>query len=128
DGALYAARVLRLPVIVKSAFYFFSSRRRHTRFSRDWSSDVCSSDLHVGADVLHAPTATEERLSLPARLIATVPLEPDRRRVRHEIGRASRRERAYGSEAAVRGGRKLSSRRTGSTGRSRTAARATLPQ
>src|SRR5690606_40033236 len=24
----------------------FSSRRRHTRFSRDWSSDVCSSDLH----------------------------------------------------------------------------------
>src|SRR5436309_3604805 len=28
--------------------FFFSSRRRHTRFSRDWSSDVCSSDL-VGA-------------------------------------------------------------------------------
>src|SRR5690606_811778 len=26
-------------------FFFFSSRRRHTRFSRDWSSDVCSSDL-----------------------------------------------------------------------------------
>src|SRR5690606_23027111 len=26
---------------------FFSSRRRHTRFSRDWSSDVCSSDLFV---------------------------------------------------------------------------------
>jgi hypothetical protein len=33
-------------------------------------------------DVLHAPTATAERLGLPARLIATVPLEPDRRRVR----------------------------------------------
>src|SRR5690606_40775405 len=29
--------------------FFFSSRRRHTRFSRDWSSDVCSSDL-AGAD------------------------------------------------------------------------------
>src|SRR5690606_16349132 len=29
-------------------FFFFSSRRRHTRFSRDWSSDVCSSDLAVG--------------------------------------------------------------------------------
>src|SRR5207302_6902436 len=28
-----------------SYFFFFSSRRRHTRFSRDWSSDVCSSDL-----------------------------------------------------------------------------------
>src|SRR2546422_9648757 len=27
---------------------FFSSRRRHTRCSRDWSSDVCSSDLAVG--------------------------------------------------------------------------------
>src|SRR5690606_40078352 len=31
-------------------FFFFSSRRRHTRFSRDWSSDVCSSDL--GDDLL----------------------------------------------------------------------------
>src|SRR5690606_40372522 len=31
--------------------FFFSSRRRHTRFSRDWSSDVCSSDLGLeGAD------------------------------------------------------------------------------
>src|SRR5690606_40146990 len=28
-----------------SMYFFFSSRRRHTRFSRDWSSDVCSSDL-----------------------------------------------------------------------------------
>src|SRR5690606_11821697 len=28
--------------------FFFSSRRRHTRFSRDWSSDVCSSDLSYG--------------------------------------------------------------------------------
>src|SRR5690606_40941986 len=29
---------------------FFSSRRRHTRFSRDWSSDVCSSDLLKASD------------------------------------------------------------------------------
>src|SRR5690606_40478033 len=29
--------------------FFFSSRRRHTRFSRDWSSDVCSSDLRAPA-------------------------------------------------------------------------------
>src|SRR2546422_7850732 len=29
-------------------FFFFSSRRRHTRCSRDWSSDVCSSDLEGG--------------------------------------------------------------------------------
>src|SRR3989449_4671131 len=30
-------------------FFFFSSRRRHTRCSRDWSSDVCSSDLLAGS-------------------------------------------------------------------------------
>src|SRR5256884_4259366 len=30
---------------VRVVFFFFSSRRRHTRCSRDWSSDVCSSDL-----------------------------------------------------------------------------------
>src|SRR5205809_6370242 len=30
---------------VLTLFFFFSSRRRHTRCSRDWSSDVCSSDL-----------------------------------------------------------------------------------
>src|SRR5690606_40328301 len=33
--------VSHFPVLL----FFFSSRRRHTRFSRDWSSDVCSSDL-----------------------------------------------------------------------------------
>src|SRR2546422_6710226 len=32
-------------------FFFFSSRRRHTRCSRDWSSDVCSSDLARGVDL-----------------------------------------------------------------------------
>src|SRR5207253_10587561 len=32
-------------------FFFFSSRRRHTRWPRDWSSDVCSSDLAPGARV-----------------------------------------------------------------------------
>src|SRR3712207_685695 len=30
--------------------FFFSSRRRHTRYWRDWSSDVCSSDLEVAED------------------------------------------------------------------------------
>src|SRR5687768_7757355 len=30
---------------LSAVFFFFSSRRRHTRCSRDWSSDVCSSDL-----------------------------------------------------------------------------------
>src|SRR5690606_40694043 len=40
-------------------FFFFSSRRRHTRFSRDWSSDVCSSDLE-----LHTSTTESRRDSL----------------------------------------------------------------
>src|SRR2546422_8291755 len=36
--------MIRLMSIIV-CFFFFSSRRRHTRCSRDWSSDVCSSDL-----------------------------------------------------------------------------------
>src|SRR5437868_9362921 len=32
-------------VVVRGFVFFFSSRRRHTRSKRDWSSDVCSSDL-----------------------------------------------------------------------------------
>ncbi|HWM56580.1 MAG TPA: ATP-binding protein [Pseudonocardia sp.] len=58
------------------------------RARREWT--VCwalplTGDGHPAppaADVLHAPTATGERLGLPARLIASLPLEPDRRRVR----------------------------------------------
>src|SRR5256886_10340125 len=34
-------------------FFFFSSRRRHTRFDCDWSSDVCSSDLEKKIELLH---------------------------------------------------------------------------
>src|SRR5262249_58981308 len=34
-----------LPCHSYSRFFFFSSRRRHTRLVSDWSSDVCSSDL-----------------------------------------------------------------------------------
>src|SRR5690625_8007140 len=33
--------------------FFFSSRRRHTRWPRDWSSDVCSSDLESGEEARH---------------------------------------------------------------------------
>src|SRR5690606_40554185 len=40
--------------------FFFSSRRRHTRFSRDWSSDVCSSDLVLKP----AFKSIQQRLSL----------------------------------------------------------------
>src|SRR5690606_39378550 len=39
-------------LVTVCVLFFFSSRRRHTRFSRDWSSDVCSSDLLFGHLVL----------------------------------------------------------------------------
>src|SRR5207249_6246102 len=45
--------------------FFFSSRRRHTRSKRDWSSDVCSSDLELGR--LNAGLVIEKR-SLAALL------------------------------------------------------------
>src|SRR5437879_8314491 len=35
-------------VVFHTPFFFFSSRRRHTRYIGDWSSDVCSSDLEAG--------------------------------------------------------------------------------
>src|SRR2546421_4047570 len=38
----------RVSTISCFEFFFFSSRRRHTRSDRDWSSDVCSSDLEAG--------------------------------------------------------------------------------
>src|SRR5437660_11893575 len=37
-------------LFIISFFFFFSSRRRHTRWPRDWSSDVCSSDLSFQQD------------------------------------------------------------------------------
>src|SRR3989442_2246434 len=37
-------------VWVSLVFFFFTSRRRHTRCGRDWSSDVCSSDLSLQLD------------------------------------------------------------------------------
>src|SRR5438445_4313148 len=47
-------------------FFFFSSRRRHTRYWRDWSSDVCSSDLRLGG---HRAVRVEQR----RRTIAAFP-------------------------------------------------------
>src|SRR5690606_40982637 len=43
--------------------FFFSSRRRHTRFSRDWSSDVCSSDLNLAEDYEAAYKASLEGIA-----------------------------------------------------------------
>src|SRR2546421_5245754 len=47
-------------------FFFFSSRRRHTRSDRDWSSDVCSSDLKAKAIHHVVQTAFERRQQIVA--------------------------------------------------------------
>src|SRR5690606_39434549 len=41
-------------ILASISIFFFSSRRRHTVFSRDWSSDVCSSDLLARLALSHA--------------------------------------------------------------------------
>src|SRR5439155_2882606 len=40
-----------------TTLFFFSSRRRHTRWPRDWSSDVCSSDLAIDLEQVLAKAA-----------------------------------------------------------------------
>src|SRR3954469_26080656 len=42
-------------------FFFFSSRRRHTRSLRDWSSDVCSSDLPAGQRIARQNLGDQQR-------------------------------------------------------------------
>src|SRR5690606_40310131 len=61
--------------------FFFSSRRRHTRFSRDWSSDVCSSDLPVAA-LFDASSAPIKIRPLPADTWDT---RPGRRKAKTEL-------------------------------------------
>src|SRR2546422_4555848 len=85
-------------------FFFFSSRRRHTRCSRDWSSDVCSSDLALDGVAPDARAAGEHFLAVlrQARLLRGrgAGLFGDGPRLERgvavdhdEIGRASCRER-----------------------------------
>ncbi|SDK45874.1 hypothetical protein SAMN04487820_10874 [Actinopolyspora mzabensis] len=58
-------------------------QREHSRWWICWAVELAADGTVLPSrnDVLHAPTPTEERLSLPARLLAGVPVEPDRRRV-----------------------------------------------
>src|SRR5207249_7823510 len=72
-------------------FFFFSSRRRHTRSKRDWSSDVCSSDLDHSSD-------RRDWLRLRRRLGLRV-----RRRLRsHRSADARSEERRVGKECRSR--------------------------
>src|SRR2546429_219079 len=50
----------------RMASFFFSSRRRHTRCSRDWSSDVCSSDLILRLDPLAWGVENGRKMAAPA--------------------------------------------------------------
>src|SRR3712207_8154225 len=68
-------------------FFFFSSRRRHTRYWRDWSSDVCSSDLEGAmydffrtvSDAIDIPIMIQDApvsgTPLPAALLARMAQE-----------------------------------------------------
>src|SRR5690606_40829952 len=86
-------------------FFFFSSRRRHTRFSRDWSSDVCSSDLDAGVAGIQLPELRE--IETRKRLFQ---LYPDAREMRppEEIELA-----IEGIVATLRGGDRSEERRVG---------------
>src|SRR5260370_12563250 len=49
-------------------FFFFSSRRRHTRFKCDWSSDVCSSDLGPTETTIWSATSRVEAGDVPVTI------------------------------------------------------------
>src|SRR5690554_6890888 len=54
-------------------FFFFSSRRRHTRCGRDWSSDVCSSDLLItSVGVIYASFGNENFLAAIAYFVLAI--------------------------------------------------------
>src|SRR5690606_40028590 len=86
--------------------FFFSSRRRHTRFSRDWSSDVCSSDLQRADDDLVAHPGLLQRVE--------VGLEH-----RHRRGEEGREADDVGLVLLDRGEERSEERRVGKECRSR---------
>src|SRR5688500_20174630 len=94
-------------------FFFFSSRRRHTRLQGDWSSDVCSSDLQETHRYLIAVqrdsrgrggSRAMHELVHPGAVLTTSPPRNDFPLLHargYEIGRASCRERVWGSAGGV---------------------------
>src|SRR5205809_4366548 len=55
--------------ILLKKLFFFSSRRRHTRCSRDWSSDVCSSDLRSGGRAYNEPDPSPREPGMTSSMI-----------------------------------------------------------
>src|SRR5256885_12559777 len=67
--------ILKYISATRSRFFFFSSRRRHTRLQGDWSSDVCSSDLSTLQDDIAAWIGAAQPLEAVAGLLqAALPL------------------------------------------------------
>src|SRR2546422_3061156 len=65
-------------------FFFFSSRRRHTRCSRDWSSDVCSSDLEAYKTYLKRVPSDVDALNNLAAALLIMHRRSEERRVGKE--------------------------------------------
>src|SRR2546430_8715179 len=64
-------------------FFFFSSRRRHTRFDCDWSSDVCSSDLEFDSEeAMNRAFASPERAAAREDFKRFMTYEGDRKSTR----------------------------------------------
>src|SRR5256886_12691521 len=61
--------------VVDDVLFFFSSRRRHTRFDCDWSSDVCSSDLNL--KFLASPQSAGKTIAFAGRQITVEALRPE---------------------------------------------------
>src|SRR5690349_25081807 len=83
--------------------FFFSSRRRHTRSLRDWSSDVCSSDLGGGRRALlhEAPDGALVRHAGADVALAQVAPEGHAHALLLDLGRRSE-ERRVGKECRSR--------------------------
>src|SRR5437899_12508227 len=95
-----------IPVFVSFHYFFFSSRRRHTRCLSDWSSDVCSSDLSESKGQPRWSTTAPAGVLGHASLLSGTPSwsRSEERRVGKsvEVG-GSRRSRQETSKSNIRG-------------------------
>src|SRR5699024_11857382 len=89
---------------VRTSVFFFSSRRRHTRSKRDWSSDVCSSDLVSCSQLLFRSAAAIGNLTHVNRIVQNI---------LHKVGRKA------GDRAILTDFLRSEERRVGKEGRCR---------